>query len=308
MDDPPPLAQSPSNGPNLPSDVLFTIFSVLPPEDVSRCGAVCVSWRSVATLEALWKGIAKRTLSRHHPEPKRPPDTPELPADGALSLSESRQLELDAELQFQDARLTEFRAAQERRREVVALFRRRVVENRGSFRRSYLAIPQTRVGGVYVARHEYCRKGVRDMFHNYDGILQCVYHRVVWLRPEDHSVTYLMCAGTLDEAIRSMKRMQHAGAVAPAAAGGSAAALQGLGASTFGTGHYSLLGTSLTMTIRNTSSHLSTRWVCELSGTYWNRLSVMEMQLMERGEEGAAAPMREVEGLEWFFRPVEWMH
>ena len=358
----------------LPDAVLFTILSYLPADFVAQCSRVCTRWRTVCFEEPLWRKLCRAAIALHHPDPRhattREGGESAAEAGGeddaaagspALSLSVARQQQLDLARAIAEQRSQHLDRAATLRAEVVDAFRTAVNECK-SFRLAYRTIPQVRSGGVYALRHSYVRKGVRDLFHSYDGILNCVYYRLVWLRPADRSLVYLMTAGELPEALRVLKRFVlggpggvgsllhtdgRGGGRGPPAALPAASArptpMDGPGSSTLGRGHYRLEGAGLHMTIFSTTSRVVTRWECILDGAphlsppseaaatwfsssssslggparppppiawdgWMDRITVLDMALLERGaDEGAATPLREMEGQEFAFHSVPWL-
>jgi hypothetical protein len=63
---------------------------------------------------------------------------------------------------------------------------------------------------VYALRHEYVRKGVRDMFHVVEGILKCVYTRTFHFR-DDGQLMYALMPGALAVAITVRLRCWYRG-------------------------------------------------------------------------------------------------
>ena len=70
---------------------------------------------------------------------------------------------------------------------------------------AFPTLPLLRCSGVYAARFEYVRKGVRDLFHPHpDTVLRCVYHRVLAFR-EDGEVFYATSPGEVGAAVRDFR-------------------------------------------------------------------------------------------------------
>ena len=186
----------------LPCQVLTHVFSFLPPSGVGRCICVNARWRSIASSEALWRRLCRSAIDRYHPRPTLPTATP-LHEEG-VSLSLAHQQVLSTQ-QASDARaLGEAQRRVERRAEVVAALRARASSS-GGFLRAFPDIPMVRTAGVYSLRHEYTRKGVRDMFHVYEGILRVIYHRTFLFRP-DGTLLYSMLPGDYTESFKDFRR------------------------------------------------------------------------------------------------------
>lgn len=203
-----------------PCHVLTHVFSFLSPSGVGRCICVSARWRSIASSEALWRQLCRSALDRYHPRPNLRAATP-LHEEG-VSLSLAHQQALSTQ-QASDARaLGEAQRRMERRAEVVAALRARA-SSTGSFLRAFPDIPMVRTAGVYSLRHEYTRKGVRDMFHVYEGILRVIYHRTFMFRP-DGTLMYSMLPGDYTESFKDFRRT-----LAAEAAEGAARASDGRG-------------------------------------------------------------------------------
>jgi hypothetical protein len=142
-----------------------------------------------------------------------------------------------------------------------------------------------RPNGVYALRHEYIRKGVRDMFHAYEGVLRVVYHRAFWFR-DDGSVLYAMVPGGAADAVRELRKERSANV---------------------SRGWYRLEGRVLKTEVTG-ANNCMTRWSCEVvsaDGGSCNRLLVLSLLLLEAGADaGAATPLTSVEGEEFMFRHV----
>ena len=77
----------------------------------------------------------------------------------------------------------------------------------GFHRLSFHLLPILRLSGIYAARFEYIRKGVRDLFHpTPDNVLRCVYHRVFLFRPDGEVFSGLI-PGEIAEAVRDFRRI-----------------------------------------------------------------------------------------------------
>lgn len=107
---------------------------------------------------------------------------------------------------------------------------KKTVASLGSYRLALHHIPALRLKGVYAIKHTYIRKGTRDMFHAYDGILQCTYHRTFLFRP-DGTLLYALLPGEVSEATKEFRRMLGVTAVGGAAAAGASGAGSGTASS-----------------------------------------------------------------------------
>lgn len=65
------------------------------------------------------------------------------------------------------------------------------VRRLASWRHAYLRIPQVRFTGVYSLEHSYVRQGIRDIWHDFEGILQVNYQRTVWFHNGTSNVARL---------------------------------------------------------------------------------------------------------------------
>jgi hypothetical protein len=275
----------------------------------------CTRWRVVAGNDGLWKFMCREAIDRYHPRPRPVPAHEDALTDGdeagAVSLSIAHQSALDRR---RAAAVAAAEAAQRQlafRAGVVAALRESVA-SRG-FRLSFLLVPMVRTYGVYTLRHEYIRNGVRDMWHNHDGILKVVYHRTLLLR-EGGSLLYAMLPGEYAAAFKDFSRTLSLAAAAddaPETAGVSVAAplpppppppaprggvatgsgfTQGMGAAALGPrssqahpGSWHLEGGVLVASVQ-CAYNVSLRWRCAVEsaeGGLCNRLVVLSMHLIE---------------------------
>jgi len=116
------------------------------------------------------------------------------------------------------------------RGECVDYFRSRA-QSLGSFRKAFVFLPQLHFldSGGYCLHQEYCRQGVRDMFHMRPDILRAVFCRCFWFR-SDRTLLYSLMTGQPHEAARELRRLlsrlatQEASEAAAVAADAAAAA------------------------------------------------------------------------------------
>jgi hypothetical protein len=143
-----------------------------------------------------------------------------------------------AERRARLAELSAVRLAAAAERERVAAARGECVDyfrahahSLGSFRKAFVYLPQLHFldSGGYCLRQEYCRQGVRDMFHMRPDILRAVFCRCFWFR-SDRTLLYSLMTGQPHEAARELRRLmsrlatQEASEAATAAAEAAAAA------------------------------------------------------------------------------------
>lgn len=200
----------------LPDQLLLLALSFLPPASLGRCACVSIHWRDIAGSTALWRPLCRIAVDLYHPRPPRPP--PGAEADGtrddAISLSTAHQEALNARRAAEVLAADEAFRRSQLRAEVVAALRVRIAS--GGFQRSFPGIPMVRTAGVYTLRHEYIRKGIRDMFHVYEGTLRVVYHRTLLFRPSG-ALLYSNLPGDYTESFKELRRTLMAEATADGA-------------------------------------------------------------------------------------------
>ena len=186
----------------IPDHIVQHIFGYLSPVSVARCACTSVRWRALGSADAVWRPMCRLALDRYHPRPTLA--SSHVSVQSSISLSIAHQHELNARHASEKAALDEAKRLADFRLAVIAELRRQQ-RSLGTYVLAFRCVPMIRTSGVYTLRHEYIRKGVRDMFHVYEGTLRVVYHRTFLFR-SDGTLLYSMLPGDYTESFKEFKR------------------------------------------------------------------------------------------------------